>query len=52
MRLFYGIPEDIEKWMSLVTEVRQNFPRLETQKALDEHSKPSLNLWIRDRRYV
>lgn len=37
MRLFYGIPEDIEKWMSLVTEVRQNFPGLETQKALDEH---------------
>lgn len=37
MQLFYGVPEDIEKWMSLVTQVRWNFPGLETQKKLNEH---------------
>ena len=37
MRLYYGIPDDIEKWMSLVTRVRWNFPGLETQEKLDEH---------------
>lgn len=37
MQLFYGVPEDIEKWMSLVTRVRWNFPGLETQKKLNEH---------------
>ncbi len=37
MQLFYGVPEDIEKWMSLVTCVRCNFPGLETQERLDEH---------------
>ena len=37
MQLFYGVPEDIENWMSLVTRVRWNFPGLETQEKLDEH---------------
>lgn len=37
MEVFYGVPEDIEKWMSLVTKVRWNFPGLETQEKLDEH---------------
>lgn len=37
MQLFYGVPEDIEKWMSLVTRVRWNFPGLETQEKLDDH---------------
>ena len=37
MRLFYGVPEDIENWMSLVTRVRWNFPGLETQEKMDEH---------------
>lgn len=37
VQLFYGIPEDIENWMSLVTRVRWNFPGLETQEKLDEH---------------
>lgn len=37
MQLFYGVPEDIEKWMSLVTQVRWNFPVLETQEKLNEH---------------
>lgn len=37
MQLFYGVPEDINKWMSLVTEVRWNFPGMETQESLNEH---------------
>ena len=37
MQLFYGVPEDIEKWMRLVTQVRWNFPGLETQEKLNEH---------------
>lgn len=37
MQLFYGVPEDIENWMSLVTRVRWNFPGLETQEKLDNH---------------
>ena len=37
VQLYYGVPEDIEKWMSLVTRVRWNFPGLETQEKLNEH---------------
>ena len=37
MQLFYRVPEDIENWMSLVTQVRWNFPGLETQEKLNEH---------------
>ena len=37
MQLFYGVPEDIEKWMNLVTQVRWNFQGLETPEALEEH---------------
>ena len=37
MQLFYGVPEDIEKWMNLIEEVRWNFPGLETQEKLDAH---------------
>lgn len=37
MQLFYGVPEDIEHWMKLVTQIRWNFPGLETQQSLDEH---------------
>lgn len=37
MQLFYGVPEDMEQWMSLVTRVRWNFPGLETQEKLDDH---------------
>lgn len=42
MQLFYGEPEDIDKWMELVKRVRWNFPGLETQKALDEHQETVL----------
>ena len=37
MQLFYRVPEDIENWMSLVTQVRWNFPGPETQEKLNEH---------------
>ena len=37
MQLLYGVPEDIEKWMDLITEVRWDFPGLETQEKLNEH---------------
>lgn len=37
MRLFYGLPKDIENWMNLVIQVRWNFPGLETQEKLEEH---------------
>lgn len=37
MQLFYGVPEDIEEWMRLVTRVSWNFPGLETQEKLDDH---------------
>lgn len=36
MQLFYGVPEDIEKWMGLVIQVRWNFPGLETQEKLNK----------------
>lgn len=37
MQLFYGVPEDIDKWMKLVEMVRRSFPGLETQEKLNEH---------------
>ncbi len=37
MQLFYGTPEDIERWMGLVSRISWNFPGLETQEKLDEH---------------
>lgn len=37
MQLFYGVPEDIDNWMSLVHRISWNFPGLETQEKLDEH---------------
>lgn len=37
MRLFYGVPEDLENWMTLVNRIRWNFPGLETRERLDEY---------------
>lgn len=42
MQLFYGVPEDIDKWMSLVKRVRWNFPGLETPERLNEHQETVL----------
>lgn len=45
--LFYGKPEDIEDWMSLVGEISKSFPGLETQEALAEHRKTVLEFMSR-----
>ena len=37
MNLYYGVPSEIDEWMALVTETRDNFPGLETREALDDH---------------
>ncbi|MBD5104104.1 MAG: GNAT family N-acetyltransferase [Ruminococcaceae bacterium] len=37
MQLFYGVPEDIDKWMGLVDRISWNFPGLETREKLDGH---------------
>jgi len=37
LKIYYGVPEDIEKWMDLVVRVRWNFPGLGTQEKLEEH---------------
>ena len=47
MQLFYGVPEDIEQWMSLVTRVRWNFPGLETQEKLNEHRATVLKFMVK-----
>ena len=51
MQLFYGVPEDIEKWMSLVSQVRSGFPGLETQEKLSEHRAAVLK-FMRNRQAV
>ena len=39
---------DIVGWMNLVNEVKENFPRLETKEALEEHRKTVLDFISRD----
>lgn len=51
MQLFYGVPEDIEKWMSLVSQVRSGFPGLETQEKLSEHRAAVLK-FMRNRQAI
>lgn len=47
MQLFYGMHEEIEQWMDVVTQVRWSFPGLETQEALDEHRATVLQFMSR-----
>lgn len=49
MEVEYGIQRDIESWMRLVKEVRQNFPGLETPQALEEHQQTVLR-FMREQR--
>lgn len=42
MNVTKGKHTDIESWMSLVTDIRDNFPGLETQVLLDEHRRTVL----------
>ena len=51
MQLFYGVPEDMDKWMSLVSQVRSGFPGLETQEKLSEHRAAVLK-FMRNRQAV
>ncbi len=48
LKLYYGVPEDIEKWMDLVVRVRWNFPGLETQEKLDEHRRRGVATTLMD----
>jgi len=47
MKLCYGVPADIDRWMALVTSVRANFPGLETAEALEEHKNTVLRFMNR-----
>lgn len=49
MEVEYGSSRDIEAWMALVTEVRWNFPGLETKQALEEHRQTVLR-FMREQR--
>ena len=47
MRLCCGVPADIGRWMALVTDVRANFPGLETDEALNDHRSTVLKFMSR-----
>jgi len=47
MKLCYGVPADIGRWMALVTGVRANFPGLETAEALEDHKNTVLKFMNR-----
>lgn len=47
MKLYYGAPSDIDRWMALVTAVRANFPGLETADALEDHKNTVLKFMAR-----
>lgn len=38
MEVLFGIPSDLEQWMNLVKRVSWNFPGLETEESIEEHS--------------
>ena len=42
MNIEFGTPADIGPWMDLVRRVRDNFPGLETEAALEEHRQTVL----------
>lgn len=42
MDVVFGKEDDIELWLSLVREVRSNFPGLETEAAIKEHRQTVL----------
>lgn len=42
MEVLFGKPSDIEQWMNLVKSVRSNFPGMETDKSIEEHSRTVL----------
>ena len=42
MEAVYGMPSDIDSWMTLVNNVSWNFPGLETQEKIEEHKETVL----------
>lgn len=42
MEVLFGKPSDIERWMKLVRSVSPNFPGLETDESIEEHSRTVL----------
>lgn len=42
MEVLFGTPSDIEQWMGLVKRVSWNFPGLETEESIEEHSRTVL----------
>lgn len=42
MEVLFGKPSDIEQWMELVRRVSWNFPGLETEESIEEHSQTVL----------
>ena len=42
MEVLFGTSSDIEQWMKLVKSVSWNFPGLETEESIEEHSRTVL----------
>lgn len=42
MEVLFGISSDIDQWMKLVKRVSWNFPGLETEESIEEHSQTVL----------
>lgn len=42
MNIRFGKTSDIDSWMSLVDQVKDSFPGLETEEAIEEHRKTVL----------
>ena len=42
MEVVFGMPSEIEQWMKLVKRVSWNFPGLETEESIEEHSQTVL----------
>lgn len=42
MEVVFGSPSDVEAWMELVKRVRWNFPGLETEESIEEHTRTVL----------
>lgn len=48
MEVLLGKPSDIENWMKLVKSVSWNFPGLETDESIKEHSRTVLKFMGKD----
>lgn len=47
MEILFGTPSVIEPWMKLVRQVSWNFPGLETEKNIEEHSQTVLRFMLK-----